>query len=82
LSNLKILKRYRQRSLMGVHGANLVDGIRHFLPASADELAPQVAGGHTTVFALIAAGHLSCDLDLPFEQAITHITAKIEGAQK
>jgi hypothetical protein len=81
LSNLKILKRYRQRSLMGIHGANLADGIRHVLPASADELA-SLLGGRATVFGLIAAGHLSCDLNLPFEQAIAHITTKIQGAQK
>lgn len=81
LSNLKILKRYRQRSLMGIHGANLADDIRHALPASADELA-SLLGGRATVFGLIAAGHLSCDLNLPFEQAITHITTKIQGAQK
>lgn len=76
LSNLKILSRYRQRSLMGVSGAELVDSIKHALPASADELASLI-GGRATVYALVAAGHLSCDLNLPFEQATAHITAKI-----
>lgn len=81
LSNLKLLKRYRRRSLMGIPGAQLASQIKHVLPASVDELSP-LLGGHATVFALIAAGHLSCDLSLPFEQALTNITTKNQGDQK
>ncbi|MEQ1661879.1 MAG: TnsA endonuclease N-terminal domain-containing protein [Thiobacillus sp.] len=81
LSNLKLLKRYRRRSLMGMLGAQLASQIKHVLPASADELSP-LLGGHATVLALIAAGHLSCDLSLPFDQALTSITTKDQGDQK
>lgn len=81
LSNLKILNRYRQRDLMGMNGAELVASIKHVLPASADELASLI-GGRAAVYALVAAGHLSCDLSLPFEQAIAYITTKIQGDQK
>jgi len=82
LSNLKLLKRYRRRDLMGFQGAQIVGDLRHVLPTTVDELASLITGGRATVLGLIAAGHLSCDLDLPFEQAITHITTKIQGAQK
>ncbi|OJY56386.1 MAG: hypothetical protein BGP19_05920 [Thiobacillus sp. 0-1251] len=82
LSNLKLLKRYRRRDLMGFQGAQIVGDLRHVLPATVDQLASLITGGRATVLGLIAAGHLSCDLDLPFEQAITHITTKIQGEQK
>lgn len=82
LSNLKLLKRYRRRSLMGMQGIQLVEDIRHVLPASAYELASLLSGGHATVYALIAAGYLSCDLNLSFELATARITANPQGDRK
>lgn len=81
LSNLKLLQRYRRRSLMGMRGAQLVHEVRHALPTSIDQLAP-LLGGRPTVLALVAAGHLSCNLLLPLERALSYITASDQGGQK
>jgi hypothetical protein len=69
LDNLNLVLRERRRSYCGLAGFRLATALEQHLPGTLADLAP-FAGGKSVVMALVAAGHLHCDLGLSLNQAL------------